>query len=402
MNRIFAVLVGVALIALVAFGVLVFTSGGPPSPSLTETAAQQEPAPAAPSSPTPSAEATTAADAPQSIPEMRPTSPEAAQRFDAWAKPLRDRGLTVTAGKVAAAGETVSVTGLTIAGPPETPGWRWTSERASLYDRGLFHLQTAGKTEFVLIKAPGQETVWSGSADAVGIALKRDPRDVLARSIVVRINGLAIATAGDTVPLTLADGQLRILLKGGTGLLTPGTDMVLSLMDLNLPFAAGSALGAKLKSFTTEFAVERPITAYSLQQVLDFFAQSGGMNVNLGSIATDWGALHFTGNGVFGLSPAVAPRGRFEVEVNDPVALLDSIVAAAGEGAAGGLADQYAALLLEMGRHPDEGVPMVVTIGDGAIVLEGPGGDIRLWTASQSAPTQANPSPAELALPSVR
>lgn len=57
---------------------------------------------------------------------------------------------------------------------------------------------------------------------------------------------------------------MRTLLKGGTGLLAPGTDLALRLSDLTLPSAAGSTLGSTVKSFTTEFAVDRPITRYSL------------------------------------------------------------------------------------------------------------------------------------------
>src|SRR5690606_26503849 len=103
---------------------------------------------------------------------------------------------------------------------------------------------------------------------------RRDERDVLARSLVVRVNGLALAREGDADPITLRDGQLRILLKGGTGLLTPGTDVVLRLTDLALPSAAGSALGSKVKSFTTEFPIDQPITGYSLQQALNLVSQT--------------------------------------------------------------------------------------------------------------------------------
>ncbi|HQZ12213.1 MAG TPA: DUF2125 domain-containing protein [Devosia sp.] len=375
MNRILAVIVGLAFVALIAFGVVVFTSGGPPAQVVqpaalpqAEAAAEQNAQPVV---------------APQSPAAMEPQTPEAAARFDAWAKPLREGGLTVTAGRVAVAGETVSVADLTIAGPAEFPGWRWSAERASLYDRELFHLQAAGKTAFVFVEAEGKETVWSGTAEAIGVAITTDVRDKLGKTAVVRINGLSLAREGDAAPLTLADGQLRILLKGGTGILPQGTDLTLRLTDMTLPQAAGAVVGSKLKSFTTEFAIDRSITAYSLQQVADFFRRGVTANVELGAIALDWGALHVIGNGAFGFSPAGAARGRLEVKVTEPVALLDAI-AAAGGVASDALADQVAALLLQMGEAPNEtAVPMAIVITDGTVVLEGPGGESALGTLPQ-------------------
>lgn len=392
MNRILALIVAVAMLALVGFGVIVFTTGGPRAPVLSGSAGQlaglsaQTAEPAGQNAPS-----TTVPEIPA---EMEPETSEALDRFDVWAKPLRDDGLTITVGRVAAAGDTVSVAGLTIEGPPESPSWRWTAERASLYDRELFHLQAAGAIEFTLIKEAGQEIVWSGRADAVGIALKRDVRDALSRSVVVRVNGLSFAHEGAAAPFTLSDGQLRILLKGGTGLLTPGTDLVLRLTDMNLPLAADSALGSKLKSFTTEFMIDRSFTRYSLQQVIDFFTRGNQAGVNLGMIAMDWGALHFIGKGDFGLNSAGEPRGRFEVKVTDALTLLDSIAAAGGASAAA-LADDYAELLLELGGDANEAaLPMAISIKEGAIVLEGAGGDVRLEAVPQFASGAGEPVPA--------
>jgi hypothetical protein len=377
-NRILALIVGVAVIALVGFGVFVFMASGP-RPSLSAMSGEQQAA--APAAPAGQAEAPAAEDAAEAVPEppeeMAAQTPAAKERFDAWAKPLRDDGLTVTAERVAEAGDTVSVAGLVLEETSEVPGWRWTAERASLYDKGLFHLQAAGKTQFIVMSGEGQETTWSGRADAIGIALKRDPRDALARSITVRVNGLSLAPEGATAPFTLGDGQIRILLKGGTGLLTPGTDVALRFTDLTLPPAAGSAFGDKLAAFTAEFPIDKSITRYSLQQVMDFFKR-GQAGVKLGAIAADWGVLHFTGKGTFGLSAAGAPQGRFEVSVKDALPLLDAI-AAAGNASAEALADAYAGLLLQTGQHPDEdGAPMVIAIKDKAVVLEGAGGDIAL------------------------
>jgi hypothetical protein len=383
-NRILALIVGVAMVALVVFGVIVFTSG-PKAPVLSSAGQPAESA---------AADSSAVASAVPEIPEAAQQTSEATERFDAWAKPLRDDGLTVTADRVSTAGETVSVAGLTIKGPEETPGWRWTAERASLYDRELFHLQTAGKMDFVLTTEGGQETVWSGRADALGIAMKRDVRDALSRSVVVRANGLSLARAGEA-PFTLGDGQLRILLKGGTGLLTPGTDIVLRLTDLNLPAAAGAALGTKLDSFTTEFGIDRSITDYSLQQVIDFFTRGNRGDVDLGTIAMDWGTLHFIGKGSFGLDAGGEPRGRFEVRLTDALTLLDAI-AAAGGAAVDALADDYAELLLELGRSPDEtALPAVIAIKNGAMVLEGAAGDVKLEAlpkASNSATEPAAPA----------
>jgi hypothetical protein len=381
-NRILGLVVAVAIVALIGFGVIVFTSGPQVAPVAVPSAPPPASQPQSPATSTPAdaGNAPAPAAAPEATAEVQPEgreTPEAAKRFEAWAKPLRNAGLTVTADSIRESGDTVSVGGLTIAGPSEAPGWRWTAERASLYDKELFHLQAAGATTFTLITAPGQEIAWSGKADAMGIAIQRDPRDVLGRTVVVRANGLSLAKEGDAAPLTLADGQMRILLKGGTGLLAPGTDLALRLTDLNLPAAAGSALGPSLKSFTTEFAIDRPITHYSLQQVIDFFTRGEQGNLNLGTIAVDWGPLHFTGKGNFGLSPSGEPIARLEVNMTDALTLLDALAASSGSSEV--LAAEHAALLLQLGQNPDEtAVPMVIAFKDGAIVLEGTGGDIKL------------------------
>lgn len=383
MNRILTLLVALAFLALLAFGVVVLTSGGPPAqlqPASTDQPVSQPAQPQEGADTTPTA----VAAASEAEPEMRPQTPEAAARFEAWAKPLRDDGLTVTAGRVAESGDTLSVSGLVIVGPPESPGWRWTTERASLYDRELFHLQAAGATEFVVITAPGQEVSWSGRADAIGIAVKRDERDVLGRSVIVRVNGLALSRQEDIAPFMLGDGQLRIILKAGTGILTPGTDLVLRLTDLSLPSAADSALGTKLKSFATEFAIDRPITSYSLTQMVDFFTRPGLVNVNLGTIAIDWGPLHFTGGGAFGFGPGGVPRGRFEVMITDPLVLLDAL-GAAGAASGATLAEHYAAILLELGKNHGAAVPMGIVIRNGTIALEGQASDVPIGTAPRFA-----------------
>jgi hypothetical protein len=241
----------------------------------------------------------------------------------------------------------------------------------------LFHLQAAGATTFAVTTGPEQEMAWSGRADAIGVAVQRDIRDALSSSLVLRVNGLSLAGEGDAAPITLSDGQLRILLKGGTGLLAPGTDMAMRLSDLTLPPAAGSALGSAVKSFTTEFAVDRPITSYSLQQAIDFFTR-GQSGVDLGTIAVDWGTLHIIGKGSFGLSASGKPRARFEVKASDALTLLEA-VAASGQSSPEALAAESAALLLELGRTPGEtAVPVVIALKDGAIVLEGASGDIAL------------------------
>lgn len=388
MNRILAVVVGLAFVVLVGFAIVVFTTGGPP-PAVQPGPTSQADAQAQ----SPTNETTQQAAAPEPATEMAQQTPEAAERFEAWAKALRDGGLTVTAGRVAVAGETISVTDLTIAGPPEPLSWRWTSERASLYDRELFHLQAAGKTAFVLVSGQGQETAWTGRADAIGIAITRDLRDKLGRTAVVRINGLSLAREGDAAPFTLSDGQLRILLKGGTGILPQGTDLTLRLTDVTLPSTAATTVGSRLKSFTTEFPIDRSITAYSLQQVIDFFRRGVSENVDLGMIAADWGALHFIGDGAFGLGSSGEPRGRFAVKVTDVLTLLDAI-AAAGGPSAGDLPDQYASLLLAIGGTPGEAaLPMTIVISDGAILLEWPGGAIPLGTLPRLSGGDAPASP---------
>lgn len=403
MNRILAAIVGVAVLALVVLAVIVFTSTPPASVQIGVPRLQAEtPAPAAT---TPPAESATPADsnvaaAPDATPaplpadEMKPQTPEAKDRFDAWAKPLRDDGLTVTADRVSEAGETISVAGLVIAAEAETPGWRWTAERGVLYDRGLFHFQAGGKTTFAITTGPGQEMAWSGKADGVGIALQRDARDVLSQSLIIRMNGVSLARDGEAEPTTLADMQLRILLKGGTGLLPEGTDVTLRLTDLRVPQMAGTTLGTSIKSFTTEFAIDKAITGYSIQQMIDFFTR-GETGVPLDTVALDWGSLHFTGKGSLTVDAAGQPTARLDVNVTEALTLLDAI--AAGGGKSETLSANYAALLQELGKNPDEAaVPMAVSFKDGSIVLQAPAGDITLPVlpppAAAPAPTPAAPA----------
>jgi hypothetical protein len=360
MNRLFAALLAAALVALAGFAIVVFTAGGPPAPG---------PEPAAPAAPV-------------------AIAPGAAARFDAWAAPLRADGLTVTAEGMAEAGDTVTLANLAIAGPAETPGWRWTAERAALYDKELFHLQAAGATAFTVTTAAGADTVWSGRADAIGVAMTRDPRDALGRTIILRVNGLALAPAGtDAAPMTLADGQLRILRQGGTGLLTPGTDIALRLTDLTVPPAAGTAYGSRVKSFTAQLLVDRPVTRYSLRDAFDYLARRDQTLVELGAVALDWGTLHAIGKGAFGLSLAGAPRGRFEVTLRDPLGLLDAL-AAASAALPATLADTYAALLLALGAAGGDSLPLAVAVTGGAFVLAAPGGDIALGPAPSVPPPQ--------------
>lgn len=395
MNRIFAVVVGVAVLALVGLAVIVFTSAPPASVQIGLPRLQAE-APADTTAPAAGGEAAKPDAAAAPAKEMKPQTAEAKDRFDAWAKPLRDDGLTVTADRVSESGETITVAGLAIAAAAETPGWRWTAERAELYDRGLFHFQAGGNTEFTITTGPGQETTWSGKADAIGAALQRDSRDVLNQSLIIRMNGLSLGKEGDATPATLSDMQLRILLRGGTGLLPAGTDVTLRLTDMRIPAAAGTTLGTAVKSFTTEFAIDKAITAYSLPQMIDFFTR-GETGVPLDTVALDWGSLHFTGKGIFNLGPSGEPTARLDVNVTEALTLLDAIAADGGKSET--LSANYAALLQELGQNPDEAaVPMVISLTDGSIVLKAPAGDISLPVLPPAGETPA-PAPAAAAVP---
>jgi hypothetical protein len=388
-NRVFAIVVAVAVVALLGFGVFVFVTGGQ-RPALSSLSVPEQPGePATPGQPTsqPSQpEQPAHPSQPQPAPPASPavpatTTPEAAARFDAWAKPLRDAGLTLSARSIDDRGDTLSVAGLTVTGPDQLPRWRWTVENASVYDREPFHLQTAGETTITVTTGPNTELSWSGRVDAFGVALQRDSRDVLSRSIIFRANGLSLSGAGDAAPLTLSDGQLRLLLGGGTGLLPPGTKFTLRLTDLALPAMAGSALGSKLKSFTTEFALGQKLTGYSLPDVLGLF-ESGG--IRLGTVALDWGTLHFIGGGDIRLGRTGVLDGRLDVKVTDAAPFLDALGAAGGVDAKV-LADTYAAVLLEMGADPSSAaLPFAIVIKAGAVALEGASrglGDISLGVA---------------------
>lgn len=78
--------------------------------------------------------------------------------------------------------------------------------------------------------------------------------------------------------------------------------------------------------------------------------------------------------------------------MSDALTLLHSI-SAAGGASGDALAAEYAALLLELGRDPDQpALPMVTSLKDGAIVLEEAAGDIRLNAVPQ--PQNGTPEPA--------
>jgi len=359
-NRILAVILGAAVLALVGFGVMVFTS---PPPVMSQPGVG-------------GSLATGRNDAaPEPAAEAAVETPAATQRFEQWARPLRDAGLEVTAERVAEAGETLSATGLTFRDLSDEMGWEWSAERASLYDAELFHLQLAGAMTFAVDTEAGR-TAWSGSAEGFGVAIQKDVRDALGRSLVVRIAGLSVTPEGGTAPFTLGEGQLRILLKPGTGLVPQGSELALRLGDLVLPSVMSPVLDTKIKSLATQFPIDRAITRYSVQQVIDFFKRGTGLE--LGTAALDWGLLHFTGKGNISLDRSGEPRGRFDANVADPLTLLDAIEASGGP-LDSVIASEYAAGLLELGRQSDAtALPMVISLRDGALAIEGVAGEIPL------------------------
>jgi len=260
-------------------------------------------------------------------------------------------------------------------------GWEWSAERASLYDAELFHMQLAGAMSFAVDTEPGR-TAWTGSAEGFGVAVQKDVRDALGRSLVVRITGLSVAPEGGT-PFTLGEGQLRILLKPGTGLIPEGSEVALRLSEIGLPSAPTPALGATIKSLATQFPIDRAITRYSVQQLTDFFRR--GTGVEVGTAALDWGVLHFTGTGNISLGLAGELRGRFEVNVADALTLLDAIEATGGS-LDNVIANEYAARLLDLGREPDRTtLPMVLSLKDGTLALEGVSGEIPLEPVARPA-----------------
>lgn len=373
MNRVLIIIVGLATVALLGFAVFVFTSGGP-GPAVAPTTESAQPAAALAAPETPPTATTTATQGPPAATTTAAaptaTTPEAAERFDAWAKPLREAGLTLTARAIATQGDTLAVSDLTISGPDEVPGWRWTVQNAAVFDREPFHLQAAGTTMVTLTTGADSELSWSGRVDAFGIAVQRDPRDVLSQSVIFRVNGLSLAGPDGSAPLTLSDGQLRLFISGRTGLLPVGTRFTLRLTDMTVPAMANTTLGSKIKSFTAEFGLNQKLDGYGYREAIGLFdPRTNG--IRLGTIALDWGALRFIGNGELRLPRTGVLDGTFDVRLTDLPTLLDAI-AAAGETDMKALAETYAAALLEMGSDPEAGtVPFTLTVKEGAITLEG-------------------------------
>jgi hypothetical protein len=372
----------VVVVGLLGFGVFVFTTEGPrpaletlsepdgqPRPGAgNQQQASQSGQPSQPGQPN-QQPPDQAANLPANLPIAATTTPEAAARFDAWARPLRAAGLTVTAKSIVPQGETLGIAELAVEGPDQLPRWRWTVQNASVFDKEASHLQAAGDTTITLTTAPDARVVWSGRVDAFGIALQKDPRDVLSRSVIFRVNGLSLAGAGDAAPLTLSDGQLRLFIGGGTGLLPQGAKATLRLMDMDMPAAAGAAVGTRVKSFTTEFGLNQKLVGLSFPEVLGLF-ESGANGIRLGTVALDWGTLHFIGDGELEVGRTGVLEGRLNVKVTDILPFLDAISATGGADTKV-LAETYAAALLEMRADPPAPLPFTIAIKDGTIVLEG-------------------------------
>jgi hypothetical protein len=205
------------------------------------------------------------------------------------------------------------------------------------------------------------------NTSAMRIDVERDAAG-RATSLVVRAREL-IAAGGDA-PLTMADGELRLALAAGEGLVPARSTATIAVTGLVLPGQAGGPLGTTINALTAELTFDRGFGGWAIATALDAWRlPEPGLTIS--SLQFVWGVLDLAGNGTLTLDAEGRPTGTFAVEIADPLMVLDAFHAVRRFDR-DLLADVYAALLEELGRNPTATrLPFTISIAGGNIVLVG-------------------------------
>lgn len=308
---------------------------------------------------------------------------DAIARFEAWAVPLRAAGFTITRGRVSSQNGAIVISGLDIGGPQDSLAWSWSAASVRVEDIGNDSVVlTPSGAQALTVIVDGEAMASSINAESIRIELQRDDSG---RATALVANFVALAIQGeDDDPATIANGELRIDLAEGDGVLAAGSTVSLRLSDLVLPGQAGNPLGTEINLVAADLVFDRAVSGLALGRALQpWLTGAGGLAVN--SLELEWGTLLLAGNGVLSLDEMGRPASRLEVEIVDILDMLDAfhVVLRFDRDL---LADVYAVLLGEMGNNPDaESLPFTIAIENGQIVLVGESrgiGDIVLGTVT--------------------
>ncbi len=351
MNRLLLVAVTISVLAVIAFAVFVIGSGDrreSPVVDLGDPVGDVvEPPPGA------------AADAGR-----------ATVLFDKWAEQLRAAGSSVEAEGVLTEDGALVIAGLDIAGPPNWLTWRWSASSARVDDAddNGFDLTSTG-AQTLIFTVNGEAFHSSVNAEQIRISAQTA---VGARGgkLVVAFSGVSIQTENAAPPVSVADGELRMDVTEGEGLVPLGSTAALRLNDLVLPGLAGNPLGTAIDSLSVVLAFRLPVASFALGEALEpWLTQTGGLGVR--NLSLEWGTLQLSGDGFIDVDGMGRPAGLLNVRIADSLTMLDSFHAVRRLHR-DRLANTYAALLLEDGmRQDDEGLPFTIGIGNGAVTLFG-------------------------------
>lgn len=359
MNRNVLIFGGAAAVLVVAAIAFVVASGGggndpTPAAETPAIAANDRPAVAQPTPPGPATPAATDADA--------------LARFNAWADPLRAAGLAVAGETATTDGTATVVAGLSIAGPPDAIAWQLVMSSARIEPDAEARTTLRPTGEATLdVTVAGVTTHRTITTSGMRIDTERDATG-RATSLVVRARDLT--AAGGDAPLTFADGELRLALAAGEELVPARSTATIAVTGLVLPGQAGGPLGTTINALTAEITFDRGFGGWAIATALDAWRlPEPGLTIS--NVQFVWGALDLAGNGHLTLDAEGRPTGTFEVEVADPLMVLDAFHAVLRFDR-DLLADVYAALLEELGRDPAATrLPFTVAIAEGNIILVG-------------------------------
>ena len=345
-----AALVVVAAMAFAVAG----CGGGDETPPASEPPAVEANQPAA-AQPTPPATPVT-------------TDADALARFNAWADPLRAAGLIITEETATTDGTATIVAGLSITGPADPIAWqlRMSAARIEPGTNGRTTLRPTAEATLD-ITADGVTTHRTITTSAMRIDIDRD---ATGRATALVIRARELTAAGGDAPLTLADGELRLALAAGGELIPARSTATVTVTDLVLPGQAGGPLGTTIAALTAEITFERSFAGWAIATALEGWRLPEA-GLTIANLQLEWGALDLIGNGFLTLDSEGRPAGEFQVEIADPLMVLDAFHAFRRFDREV-FADVYAALLEELGRDPAATrLPFTISIAEGNIILVG-------------------------------
>ncbi len=252
--------------------------------------------------------------------------------IDEWVEARRAEGLEVRTGDVAVSGYPlsfrVSFTEPAIADPER--GWAWSADNLTAEARPW-------NLHEISLPAPGRHAISvAGYGEPIDLECLVDQARALLvfddawqiDSVVLDLEGLEVTGASMTSPARVGRMHLvsRFTSPAPATERTETVEATVVIEDAVLPAGMGGGLGREIADILVKADLLGPLPKGKLDVSLAAWRDAGG-TIELKSLETNWGPLHFEADGTLALDSEMRPIGALTARIAGYDEVIDALVA---------------------------------------------------------------------------